>query len=77
MFWSKLFKKKGYKVKMPQKTTRGKTTNKTPIQVPLHEGAVREIVMTEIRLAVREQSREIEQHLNSIDERLRQLEKKK
>lgn len=69
MFWSKLFKKKGYKIKMPKKTT---TTKQ-----PLHEGAVREIVTIEIRNALRDQAREIEQYLNSIDDRLRTLEKKK
>lgn len=57
---------------MPKKTTQGKGL---PTE-PLHEGAVRELVTTEIRNAIREQAREIEQHLNSIDDRLRQLEKK-
>ena len=57
---------------MPKKTTqsRGSATE------PLHEGAVREIVAAEVRNALREQAREIEQHLNSIDDRLRQLERK-
>ena len=74
MFWSKLFKKKGYKVKMPNnKTTTTKTTTSSG---GLHEGAVREIVTSEVRNALREQAREIEQHLNSIDDRLRQLERK-
>lgn len=41
---------------------------------PLHEGAVREIVTSEIRKAVRDQAREIEKHLNSIHERLKNLE---
>ena len=72
MFWSELFKKKGYKLKMPKKTTQGKTFGAEA----LHEGAVREIVTTEVRNAIREQSREIEQHLNSINDRLQQLEKK-
>ena len=57
---------------MTKKTTQGKTS----AGAALHEGAVREIVTTEIRNAIREQSREIEQYLNSIDDRLRQLEKK-
>jgi len=71
MFWSKLFKKKGYRIKMPTKTQKPHSTGK-----PLHEAAVREIVTNEVRNAIREQSREIEKHLNSIDDRLRQLERK-
>lgn len=56
---------------MPTKTQKPHSTGK-----PLHEAAVREIVTNEVRNAIREQSREIEKHLNSIDDRLRQLERK-
>jgi hypothetical protein len=59
---------------MPNNKTTTTKTAATP--GGLHEGAVREIVTTEVRNALREQAREIEQHLNSIDDRLRQLERK-
>ena len=72
MFWSKLFKKKGYRIKMP--TTKPQKTTSTG--QTLGEGAVRQIVTNEVRNAIREQAREIEKHLNSIDDRLRQLERK-
>lgn len=61
---------------MPKKTTTTKTTTKAlSKEQPLHEGAVREIVTAEVRNALRVQAREIEQHLNAIDDRLRQLER--
>ena len=60
---------------MPTKTQ--KTTprdSQSTTASGLHEAAVREIVTHEVRTALREQAREIESHLNSIDERLRTLE---
>ena len=51
--------------------------NKNTKSQPLHEGAVREIVTTELRNALGDQARELEKILNSIDERLKNLEKKR
>ena len=62
---------------MATTTTRSssrKTKKTPPAPTGLHEAAVREIVTHEVRTAIRDQSREIEKHLNNIDERLRALE---
>jgi hypothetical protein len=43
----------------------------------LTEGAIREIVETIVRNAVRQQARDLEKHLGDIDRRLTQLERKR
>ena len=40
----------------------------------LTEGAVKEIVETAVRTAIREQARDLEKHLQDIDRRLKSLE---
>lgn len=56
------------------RTTARKSSKTNNVSPGLHEPAVREIVTTEVRTAIREQARELEKHLNNIDERLRALE---
>jgi len=51
-----------------------KKTPRSPQQ--MGEGAVRDIVQEIVRNAIRTQARELEKHLQDIDDRLRTLEEK-
>ena len=56
--------------------TKHKKANLRPPQ-QMGEGAVRDIVQEIVRSAIRTQARELEKHLNNIDERLTALEEKR
>ena len=53
--------------------------NSKPTTTPryLTEGAVKEIIDTALRIAFREQARDLEKHLDDINKRLRILETKR
>ena len=59
-----------------KRTTKRTTTTAPATPQTMGEGAVRDIVNQLLRDAFRLQSRELEQHLNDINDRLTALEKR-
>lgn len=61
---------------MATKTTNRTTTTRPAVAQTMGEGAVRDIVSQIVREAFRSHARELEQHLNDINDRLVALEKR-
>jgi len=59
-----------------KKTTNRTTTTRAAVAQTMGEGAVRDIVNQVVREAFRSHARELEQHLNNINDRLLDLEKR-